>query len=400
MKLSEILKSSMSAIVKNKRRSILTMLGIIIGIAAVITIMALGKGFQKSMVANLTQSTGNEVVVNILFAPYDENLYESSLTFYGTADLELASSVEGVQKVRVGELDRGFETLTAKSYYSDGEGNSFISRTRYSGEILYGRNLDSIDEESEAAVVIISRETAVNFYKTADNAVGQTIFLQDRMFRVVGVFPGVSNMDFMSLDRSDIYIPDATFRKYFAPENSGNNLMITLKSVVSPKTVTDQVVEKLRLHGTMKNNGEYRIFDLAVVTEGIGNALQMITYFISAIAGISLLIAGVGVMNMMYISVSERTKEIGIRRALGATQGSIRNQFLFEGLLITSIGGLLGFLFGVAGASLISKFLPFQAAVDINSILLTVVISVSIGLVFSVMPANAAAKKDLIDIMR
>ena len=150
----------------------------------------------------------------------------------------------------------------------------------------------------------------------------------------------------------------------------------------------------------MRSEGAYQVFDMALMMDGIGNILTMVTYFISAIAGISLLIAGVGVMNMMYISVSERTKEIGIRRALGATKSSVRNQFLLEGLAITMIGGLTGLLLGVVVSSVASNFLPFPAVVDLFSVLLTVIISSAIGLFFSVMPANSAAQKDLIDILR
>lgn len=400
MRISEILKSSVAALIKNKRRSILTMLGIIIGISAVITIMALGKGFELSMISNLTQSEGSDVVVNVIFRPDDSNLFSSSVQLYGSSDVELVQNIEGVAKVEIEEINRGFEILNGRSYYSDGDKGLMINRKKYVGPMLYGRNLDQLDLQNESTAVIVSKQTADEMYDGNIDAVGQTILLQGNMFKIVGVYKGADPMDFMNMERYDMYIPDSTYVKYFRPENSGNNLKVTLKPGVSPKTVTDEVLSKLKMMGTMKNSGSYTAFDMSMLTQGIGNVLQMITYFLSAIAGISLLIAGVGVMNMMYISVSERTREIGIRRALGATQSSIRNQFLFEGIIITSIGGFIGFITGVAGAEIISNFIPFRASVALNSIILTVVISITIGLVFSVMPANAAAKKDLIDIMR
>ena len=136
------------------------------------------------------------------------------------------------------------------------------------------------------------------------------------------------------------------------------------------------------------------------IMESIGKVIDGLTYFISAIAGISLFIAGVGVMNMMYISVSERTKEIGIRRSLGATENSIQIQFLLEGLIITTIGGIVGYLFGIGLAYLIAKLLPFGIYIDLSVILLAVGVSMFIGIIFSVMPAKAAAKKDVVEILR
>ena len=141
-------------------------------------------------------------------------------------------------------------------------------------------------------------------------------------------------------------------------------------------------------------------FDTSELMKGIGDVLSTITYFISAVAGISLFIAGVGVMNMMYISVSERTKEIGIRRALGATKGNIQLQFLVEGILITTLGGVIGYIFGIGIAKMVSLLLPFDALVDWPTALISVIVSVTIGVVFAFFPAKSAANKNIIDILR
>ena len=404
MRFIEILQSSVKALVKNKRRTILTMLGIIIGIASVITIIALGKGFQNSVVQNLTQSESSDVVINILFQPRTRDLSNSSRSFYDMADLEMARAIEGVEKAEIGELERGFTSINATTNKNELKDKSIalmLNTDAPKETILTGRTLNQADVDATSRVVLISKATGQDLFGDVESYLGRSVEIQGILHRIVGVYEGQPRTAVnLNANRFDIYMPKTTYEEYYAPKNSGNNLMLTIRDGYVPKDVTDQVMEALEVRGSMKSEGTYMVFDMALMMEGIGNILTMITYFISAIAGISLLIAGVGVMNMMYISVSERTKEIGIRRALGATKSSVRNQFLLEGLTITLIGGAMGLLVGILISRIASQFLPFTAVVDTFSVLLTVIISSSIGLFFSVMPANSAAQKDLIDILR
>lgn len=404
MRFIEILQSSVKALVKNKRRTILTMLGIIIGIASVITIIALGKGFQNSVVQNLTQSESSDVVINILFQPRTRDLSNSSRSFYDMADLEMARAIEGVEKAEIGEMERGFTSINATTNKNELKDKSIalmLNTDAPKETILTGRTLNQADVDATSRVVLISKATGQDLFGDVESYLGRSVEIQGILHRIVGVYEGQPRTAVnLNANRFDIYMPKTTYEEYYAPKNSGNNLMLTIREGYVPKDVTDQVMEALEVRGSMKSEGTYMVFDMALMMEGIGNILTMITYFISAIAGISLLIAGVGVMNMMYISVSERTKEIGIRRALGATKSSVRNQFLLEGLTITLIGGAMGLLVGILISRIASQFLPFTAVVDTFSVLLTVIISSSIGLFFSVMPANSAAQKDLIDILR
>ena len=404
MRFIEILQSSVKALVKNKRRTILTMLGIIIGIASVITIIALGKGFQNSVVQNLTQSESSDVVINILFQPRTRDLSNSSRSFYDMADLEMARAIEGVEKAEIGEMERGFTSINATTNKNELKDKSIalmLNTDAPKETILTGRTLNQADVDATSRVVLISKATGQDLFGDVESYLGRSVEIQGILHRIVGVYEGQPRTAVnLNANRFDIYMPKTTYEQYYAPKNSGNNLMLTIREGFVPKDVTDQVMEALEVRGSMKSEGTYMVFDMALMMEGIGNILTMITYFISAIAGISLLIAGVGVMNMMYISVSERTKEIGIRRALGATKSSVRNQFLLEGLTITLIGGAMGLLVGILISRIASQFLPFTAVVDTFSVLLTVIISSSIGLFFSVMPANSAAQKDLIDILR
>lgn len=404
MKFIEILRSSLKALIKNKRRTVLTMIGIVIGIASVITIIALGKGFQNAVIQNLTQTESDDVVINILYQPNTTGMFGSTLSYYDQADIELVKTVPGVEKAEIGELDRGFMPIQATSSLRAGQDKpmTLMLNIEPSQEtITEGRNLNSADIEASSRVVIISRGVGEDLFGRVDRFVGRSVDIRGELYRVVGVYEGEAT-DMMSFNALgyDIYMPQSTYEKHYEEPDSGNNLMLTIMPGYTPKDVADQALEQLEDFGSMRSEGSYQVFDMALMMDGIGNILTMVTYFISAIAGISLLIAGVGVMNMMYISVSERTKEIGIRRALGATKSSVRNQFLLEGLAITMIGGLTGLLLGVIVSSIASNFLPFPAVVDLFSVLLTVIISSAIGLFFSVMPANSAAQKDLIDILR
>ena len=196
-------------------------------------------------------------------------------------------------------------------------------------------------------------------------------------------------------------IPKKAYEYYLIKgDEASYSIVVTMKKGIRPDEVTNKVLDKLKKSGSMRQQGSYRSFDTAILSKGIGKVLSTITYFITAVAGISLFIAGVGVMNMMYISVSERTKEIGIRRALGATQRSIMIQFLIEGVLLTFTGGVIGYIIGMILAYGIGSLMKIHVTVDLFTIVVAVGVSTLIGLIFSVMPAREAAKKDLIDILR
>lgn len=191
-----------------------------------------------------------------------------------------------------------------------------------------------------------------------------------------------------------------TVSRYYQGSKNTASVTAVLDKGTKPDEVANKILDKLKKQGSLRNQGTYQSFDSSFLTKGIGKVLSTITYFISAVAGISLFIAGVGVMNMMYISVSERTKEIGIRRALGATQRSIMIQFLLEGVMLTFTGGIIGYLLGMVVAYSIGAIMKIGIQIDFFTISIAVGVSTLIGLVFSVMPAREAAKKDLIDILR
>ena len=203
-----------------------------------------------------------------------------------------------------------------------------------------------------------------------------------------------------SVGATKVQIPRKTYTHFFGNEKNTGSVVLTLANGSKINKTAEKAINKLKASGAMRQQGEYQVSNMAMMTDGISNVLSSITLFISAVAGISLFIAGVGVMNMMYISVSERTKEIGIRRALGATRGAIRLQFLLEGMTLTLVGGIIGYLLGMLVAYAIGSVMDIHVSVDLFTVCLAVGVSSGIGLLFSVMPASEAAKKDLIDMLR
>lgn len=391
-------RTSIKALLKNRRRSALTMIGIVIGISSVITIMSLGRGFQKETVKNLTNDDSDEITVDIYFTPEDQNLIMSNMTFYQKEDLQNIAMIDGVKKVEVPEDKLEF---TSEEMIIRGKKiNETITFIKEEGqEVIMGRRLSKEDYQTHQKVTAIDKKMAQALFEDEKNALGRGLELKGELFTIIGVFELPETESIFSMG-VNVEVPESSYLDYFPKKASGTLIRLTIDSDATPNKVTTKVINTLKNEGTMRESGTYGVMDLSALTDGIGNILNGLTYFISAIAGISLFIAGVGVMNMMYISVSERTKEIGIRRALGATEKSIKMQFLLEGITITLIGGVIGYLLGIVVAWFISLFLPFSISVDLFTIVLSIGISTVIGLVFSVMPASAAAKKDLIDILR
>lgn len=392
-------RSAWQAIKNNRKRSILTMIGIIIGISSVITILAIGRGFEKDTIKNLTKSDSKNVEIQLNFTPNDTSLYDTNTDFFQDADLSIIGNVEGVKKVDYSKIDE--EQIYKDLIIKGKKTNKQIKLIGSEGEkVSIGRNLTSQDSELSNKVAAIDSVTAKELFDTSEQALGKGIEIEQELFRIVGVFPGEEQDNLFSLSNINIEIPKATYHYYFKSEKDTSSLTLTLEEGVEPDKVTSKVINQLKEKGSLKHLGEYEVLDTAMLTKGIGQILSTITYFITAVAGISLFIAGVGVMNMMYISVSERTKEIGIRRALGATRKSIMLQFLLEGLILTLSGGLIGYLLGMALAYSVGSLMKVNVSLDLFTILLAVGVSSVIGLVFSVMPASEAAKKDLIDILR
>ncbi|WP_300123120.1 ABC transporter permease [uncultured Enterococcus sp.] len=401
-------RSAFKAINNNRKRSILTMIGIIIGVSAVIAILAIGRSYERQTIESLTKSDNGKIQAQILFNPNDDSFYETNRPAFQSSDLELVRQVSGVESA---EFEKQETNSTSFSALVKNKNQSVEAKLvkQTNSELLVGRNLSKADNLNRSRVAVINEELANDLYGTPENALNRGILISGQNYAVVGVYRGMEMSEeqaqiasmFGDMSSYQLQIPKKAYEYYLIKgDEASYSIVVTMKKGTRPDEVTNKVLDKLKKSGSMRQQGTYRSFDTAILSKGIGKVLSTITYFITAVAGISLFIAGVGVMNMMYISVSERTKEIGIRRALGATQRSIMIQFLIEGVLLTFTGGVIGYFIGMILAYGIGSLMKIHVTVDLFTIVVAVGVSTLIGLIFSVMPAREAAKKDLIDILR
>ncbi|MFD1899765.1 ABC transporter permease [Enterococcus termitis] len=313
----------------------------------------------------------------------------------------MIKNIKGVKKVDFYEPKQKLSERQVEIYIRGKKLTKNVERVEQTTEpLVAGRQLEPKDSETLNKVVVIDEILAQKLYGDAKQAVGKGFELMNELFTIVGVIANKNGTLSMENQSALAYFPIKSYDHYFKKADSQSILNLEVEDSSEKERVTSEVLKQLNFNGSLRNVGEYEQYNPKSTIAEMGKILDNLTLFISAVAGISLFIAGVGVMNMMYISVSERTKEIGIRRALGATEKDIRKQFLAEGLTLTLLGGLIGYLLGMLLGLLTSIFLPFAVRPDLFTISLAVGISALIGIAFSYMPASAASKKDLIDIMK
>ncbi|GGI43053.1 ABC transporter permease [Mammaliicoccus stepanovicii] len=388
--LNNIIVISFKSILKNKRRNIFTMIGIIIGIAAVITIMSLGNGFKQSA-AEQFEDTGagkNAATVDYITGT-GEAVKKNPFT---KQDIDIAKQVKGVLSAKVKESDdQGYQAkMTNAKKQSDI--SIFKSETLTNPE--KGKGFDEDDNELRHKVVTVDNKIAKEIFN--NDAIGKTLFIDEQGFEVVGIVND-------SKTPSSVNMPTKTFNQYMGNLSQGYpSLQLTLKDGTNKKDVANKVADKLNKQGTGAGEGKYSYTDMESIMKNITNIFDGITYFVAAVAGISLFIAGIGVMNVMFISVTERTEEIAIRRAFGAKARDIEVQFLIESVVLCVIGGIIGLIFGILIATIVDALTPdyIRSVVSVTSLIIAVGVSTLIGIVFGWIPARAAAKKELIDIIK
>lgn len=403
MRQSLLWETAIKSIFKNRRRSILTMLGIIIGIAAVITIVAIGNGFKRDMMddMNAADTTGQTKYININYYNASD-MFSSDEAEITKSDLEMVKSIDGVADTSYFKQSKEDSKQVSVNFY-DKDNKVTVSAEPVKStdlEMEVGRQLRPSDSDSLNKVTVIDDEIAQRLYGSAENALNKGFDTSGQVYTIVGVTKPLAGPIAVTNYNTHVYFPKKTYEYYNGRKQDHSTLAVTFQEGQNKEAVLDKVLKQLNLNGEARQYGNYQEYDPNASMKQMGDILDQLTLFITAVAAISLLIAGVGVMNMMYISVSERTKEIGIRRALGARASAIKRQFLFEGIALTLVGGIIGYLLGMLIAFLASIALPFSVRPDLLTIAIAIGVSTLIGVAFSYFPASAAAKKDLIDIMK
>lgn len=388
--LSNIIAISFKSILKNKRRNIFTMIGIIIGIAAVITIMSLGNGFKKTAADEFSDSGAGK---NSALISFMTNSGESAKNNpFSQQDIGIVKQIDGVSDAKIKETeDQGY---SAKMTNPQKKGNISILKKDEVTSPEEGKGFDSEDNELRKKVVTVDDKIAKDVFNK--DAIGKTLYIDGQGFEVVGIVNDMMNPKAVSM-------PSQTFNQYMGNlQQDFPSLQLTIADNANKKEVANKVADKLNKKGTGMGDGSYSYNDTEEMMKGINKVFDGITYFVAAVAGISLFIAGIGVMNVMYISVTERTEEIAIRRAFGAKSRDIELQFLVESVVLCVLGGLIGLILGILIASLVDAVTPdyIKSVVSVSSVVIAVGVSMLIGIFFGWIPARAAAKKELIDIIK
>ncbi|MCT0199436.1 ABC transporter permease [Synechococcus sp. CS-1325] len=400
--LSETVTMALSTLRANRLRSLLTMLGIVIGNASVITLVGVGRGAQ-----NLAEGQLNTLGANVLFVvPGNNDTRRQGINSPRTlvlSDAEaIAEQVPSVRRVAPQITLNEVVQVGANSANSSVSGITpeFLPVRRF--EIAQGRFFSQQDLDSARNVAVIGPDLRDKLIPTGA-AIGQTLRIRDQSFEVIGI-TAPKGAAFGSNQDEAAYIPLSTMVSRLGGRTSFG-ISLTFISVealdeASTGAAKFQITNLLRQRHRILREDDFAVRSQQDALSIVGTITGGLTLMLAAIGGVSLLVGGIGIMNIMLVSVSERTQEIGLRKALGARSGDVLLQFLVESLVLASLGGLIGSAVGLGAVAAVARFTPLPAAIEFSSVAFTVGLSGGIGLFFGVVPARRASRLDPIVALR
>jgi putative ABC transport system permease protein len=398
--LPEILQVSFAAIAANKLRAFLTTLGVIIGVGAVITMIALGQGARRAVEARIN-ALGTDVLT--VMSGQHMRMGRSQATGGLTIDeayaiLERCPSVADIapelsRSVQVEYLNRNTESQVV------GTTPSYLAVNRF--ELERGRFFDAKDVAARARVAVIGPDVLESLNLNAAQVLGQTIRVRGLSFDVIGVLKRKGQQGWMNPD-DQVLVPISTAQHRVAGDDRLRAVNVKMASGATPEAAMLEIERVLRREHHLRPDQEsdFRIRNRADILSTAQDTTRTFSFLLASVAGVSLLVGGIGIMNIMLVSVTERTREIGIRMAIGATRRTILLQFLIEALTICVLGGLVGILGGATASLLLSRLAGWNTALSLEAILLAFLFSVAVGLFFGIVPARRAAQLDPIAALR
>jgi len=403
MQLIETIRMATATLTANKLRSSLTMLGIIIGNASIIAMVGVGEGAQQ-LAKNEFQSLGpNTLFITPGSREQRQTTFDLPKTLVYEDAKAIAEQVPSIKSVAPQISNNQVITYQDKNSNDSviGTTPSFLNVRSF--QIAKGRFIREFDLQKNNRVAVLGSETAKRFFGL-ENPLGKQIRIKNSSFKIVGVMEPKGS--FLGNNQDDaVYIPLTTMANQIVGNRSVYGINLTLiavsaKNSDSIRAAKFQIENLLRLRHNITGENDFTIQTQQDILDLVGTVTGGLTAMLAAIAGISLLVGGIGVMNIMLVSVSERTQEIGLRKAIGAREKDILTQFLIEATILAVLGGLLGTVIGGGIVIVVGSITPLPATISITAVMIAVTVSGGVGLAFGVIPARQAAKLDPIVALR
>jgi putative ABC transport system permease protein len=415
LSLGILIRESLDSLLANKGRALLTMLGVIIGVASVVALMALGNGASREITGQV-ESIGTNLVFIMPTTPSNDMRLRGQAMMNGTtpqtltvddakAILDLGLPLNGVASIFNGS---GEMIAPASSTFAQISGTNASYFTLNELAAAQGTLFTEAQDRIGEPVVVLGANLAKDLFGDGQ-AVGQSVRVKDTILRVIGVLAPKGGGGFGSVDdQAFLPISLAQTRLFSARTPDGNSfrvatVLLSAENAGDIHAIQDRITMLLRERHHLKEDGsedDFRIVNQESFVSILNNITGLLTTFLAAIAGISLVVGGIGIMNIMLVSVTERTREIGLRKAVGARAHDILMQFIVEALVISLLGGLLGLTIGVLFAVLIGVLGILTPVISPGSVVMALGFSTAVGLFFGIYPARRAARLNPIDALR
>src|SRR6185437_1770731 len=404
MDLVSIVKVAMRALTRNKMRSVLTMLGIIIGVGAVIAMVGVGEGASEQVQARI-QAMGS----NLLYV--QSGSHQAGVVHVGwgaTKTLRYDDELAILAQVPTVRAAAAGTNYSAQVIYEQNNWGTHINGTEPSYFDIrnwtfdLGASFSTQDVTDDNNVAVLGATVVQNLFPDGTDPVGKEIRIKNLPFRVVGTLIPKGQSGMGSDQDDNVYIPFTTLLKKLSGQYWLSNIAVSAVSDAATDAAQQQITDLLRSRHRIRPGqpDDFSVRNLAAFADVANASSTIMTILLASIASVSLLVGGIGIMNIMLVSVTERTREIGIRMAVGATEADVQRQFLIEALVLAGVGGVIGIFFGLITSWLISAFASWPVDVSLVSIVVAALFSAGIGIFFGFYPAKKAARLDPIEALR
>ncbi len=406
MNLWMILKVALRAIARNKTRSLLTALGIIVGIAAVIAVVAIGQGASTMMMSQIN-SMGNNLIMVFPGSRNQGGVHSGSggsQTLSAEDGEAVARDLQHLVRAVTPIVRSGGQAIYQENNWStqiQGVSLDFLEVRNW--EMESGTFFTAADQRAGSRVCVIGHTVADNLFPY-DDPTGKSLRIRNMPFKVLGVLTSKGSNSMGSDQDDTIIAPYTTVRRVLQNSvfNNVNMLLISLYSLDDIPAAKTEIASLLRQRHKLnaRTDDDFNLLDMTEITNTIGSITKLMSILLTAVASISLLVGGIGIMNIMLVSVTERTREIGLRMAIGATPSDILLQFITEAMALSTVGGLIGVAIGVAGAQTVGKLQQWPILITESSVIVAFLFSAAIGVFFGFYPALRASRLNPIDCLR